>query len=197
MVGPTAVPVATKPGENEPLVIVHRVQLDDDLAPVATDTIGTDWIGTGCGTDVEATGLVEATTALAGIPVDTVWVDLFSVANVLVCLSNVWSLHKAEMRGRSRLRLFSRNDSMSNTVVSAVIVDAVGSTTADARLGRTTAAGFCNPVMGGGGGGGRLRNNTLGGTAGAAVNRLSCENVRTGNTYSVAVGAGAVNNCRF
>lgn len=96
------------------------------------------------------------------------------------------------MSGKSRFRLFSRNDSMSNTVVDAVgvvapllVVVVVAASTAAGRRGWTTAAGFWSPVTGGGGGGGRRRNIcTFGGTAGAdavAVSKSSCEYVRTGS----------------
>jgi hypothetical protein len=129
--------------------------------------------------------------------VATVCVALFSVTSALVCLSSVWSLHRADMSGKSRLRLFSRNDTMSNTVVDpfgvvasmvvvvlvaaplvvvvlvallVVVVVVVAASTAVGRRGWTTAAGFWSPVTGGGGGGGRLRNScTFGGTAGADV----------------------------
>jgi len=94
--------------------------------------------------------------------VATVCVALFSVTRALVCLSSVWSLHRADMSGKSRLRLFSRNDMMSNTdwdpvgVVAPLVV--VAASTAVGRRGWITAAGFWSPVTGGGGGGGRRWN---------------------------------------
>lgn len=95
--------------------------------------------------------------------VATVCVALFSVTRALVCLSSVWSLHRADMSGKSRLRLFSRNDTMSNTVVDPVevvapLVVVVAASTAAGRRGWITAAGFWSPVTGGGGGGGRRWN---------------------------------------
>jgi len=57
--------------------------------------------------------------------VATVCVALFSVTSALVCLSSVWSLHRADMRGKSRLRLFSRNDTMSNTESLVVVAPLV------------------------------------------------------------------------
>lgn len=124
-----------------------------------------------------------------GTPVATVCVALFSVVDVsaLVCLSSVWSLHNADMSGKSRFRLFSRNSLMSNTadgppveVETEVVVDA---SAVEARRGWTTAAGFWSPVTGGGGGGGRRRNIILGGMVGAtdvAAKRSSCEYVLMG-----------------
>lgn len=96
--------------------------------------------------------------------VGTVCVALFSVTRALVCLSSVWSLHRADMSGKSRLRLFSRNDMMSNTdvdpvgVVAPLVVVVVAASTAAGRRGWITAAGFWSPVTGGGGGGGRRWN---------------------------------------
>lgn len=113
--------------------------------------------------------------------------------SALVCLSSVWSLHRAAMSGRSKVLLFSRNDLMSNTlprpvvpgvatadVLAAAFVVAVATAEVCWNGRGMAAAGFCGLATGGGGGGGRRRycGSTLGGTAGAdaaAVNRSSCE----------------------
>lgn len=197
--------------------LVHLVQLLLDLlvdaAPpcdgcgvcsaAADDGGGGGWydddVGTGGGgwyedKDSGGSGLYrDAAMAVAAERDDeavaTVCVALFSVTSALVCLSSVWSLHRADMSGKSRLRLFSRKETMSNTDVASLVVVAplvvvlvellvvVAAFMAGGRRGWTTAAGFWSPVTGGGGGGGRLRNScTFGGTAGAdvvAVNKSS------------------------
>jgi len=165
--------------EYDDVLSVHLVQLVDLLVP--------DPAGDGlCSAVDNGNCICEDDAAAAAVARDdtltlfTVCVALFSVTSALVCLSRVWSLHKADMSGKSRFRLFSLNDSMSNTAVftggttvdccfAGTHVVAITASAAEARRGRTMAAGFCNPVTGGGGGGGRRRNNTFGGTAGAVA----------------------------
>lgn len=47
-------------------------------------------------------------------PVEVISLGCFGKTNAFVCFSRYWSLHSAEINGKSKLRLFSRSVRMSN-----------------------------------------------------------------------------------